>query len=265
MMPEKTFYLLSGVAVTLLLAISMYVLMDLPLTIIIADAFIYTSILLSLSYLLLIVLKFGNFRLVPVLVGIVIYVLLGIFFLSILLGGNYLIEKVLHLSGKDNSFLRFIPLKVSFAVFVFTILYQKFNSKKISELKEEDDFQEMQIDNEETLSVPTEFPERITIKSGDKIHIIPLSDIICLLADGDYVQVVTEKGKFLKEQTMKYYTQHLPVDAFIRVHRSCIVQVSAISRIELYKKQNYHLILKNGEKVKVSQAGYKQLQEKLGM
>jgi hypothetical protein len=118
-------------------------------------------------------------------------------------------------------------------------------------------------DNGRNESENTSVIERIAVKSGTKIHVVPIAEVLCLVADGDYVQVVTEKGKFLKEQTMKYFETQLPQNQFIRVHRSCIVNVEAISRIELYEKQSQQVMLKNGDKIKLSQAGYKLLREKL--
>jgi two-component system LytT family response regulator len=62
---------------------------------------------------------------------------------------------------------------------------------------------------------------------------------------------------------MKYYEEHLPPDLFIRVHRSFIVNVEQITRLEPYSKDNYVAVLRSGEKIPVSRAGYKMLREKL--
>ena len=103
---------------------------------------------------------------------------------------------------------------------------------------------------------------RATIKQGNFEGLFS-ADIICLQADGDYVQIITATGKYLKEQTMKYFDENLPASLFVRVHRSCIVNIQTIARIELYDKQNQQLTLKNGHQIKVSQAGYKTLRAKL--
>ena len=73
------------------------------------------------------------------------------------------------------------------------------------------------------------------------------------------------KGKFLKEQTMKSLEYTLPADKFVRVHRSNIINVDFIARIELYDKQTQLLKLKNGAQVKASLAGYKLLKKTLGL
>jgi two-component system LytT family response regulator len=71
------------------------------------------------------------------------------------------------------------------------------------------------------------------------------------------------EGKALKAKTMKYYEEHLPPSLFMRVHRSYIVNVEQITRLEPYSKDNYVAVLKSGEKIPVSRAGYKMLMEKL--
>lgn len=64
---------------------------------------------------------------------------------------------------------------------------------------------------------------------------------------------------------MKYFEANLPPDRFIRVHRSAIVQIASIVQLELYGKESYLLQLRNGMKIKVSNAGYKLLRSRLGL
>jgi hypothetical protein len=111
---------------------------------------------------------------------------------------------------------------------------------------------------------PPQPVERITVRTGQKIKIIPLSEIIYCQADGDYVSIRTGEGRWLKEQTMKYTEEILPPDRFLRIHRSCIVNLSHISRIERYGEQQ-EIILHNGEKIKVSAARYRLLKQRLGI
>ena len=70
-------------------------------------------------------------------------------------------------------------------------------------------------------------------------------------------------GKYLKEKTMKYFEQHLDSNTFIRVHRSFIININEISRIELFEKESYIIKLKNGAQVKASSSGYKALKDAL--
>ncbi|MDR0756931.1 MAG: LytTR family transcriptional regulator DNA-binding domain-containing protein [Tannerella sp.] len=107
-----------------------------------------------------------------------------------------------------------------------------------------------------------EYVKRFTVRSGQKIKIIPVEDILCLQAEGDYVAIYTTEGRWLKEQTMKYSEEQLPPDLFLRVHRSCIVNISRISRIERYGEKQ-QIILCNGDKIKISATGYRMLRQRL--
>ncbi|MDR2773399.1 MAG: LytTR family transcriptional regulator DNA-binding domain-containing protein [Tannerella sp.] len=107
-----------------------------------------------------------------------------------------------------------------------------------------------------------EYAKRFTVRNGQKIKIIPVEDILYLKADGDYVAIYTAEGYWLKEQTMKYSEEQLPPDRFLRVHRSCIVNIGRISRIERYGEQQ-QIILCNGAKIKISASGYRTLRQRL--
>lgn len=109
----------------------------------------------------------------------------------------------------------------------------------------------------------TEILQRIAVKSGTKIEIIAVSDIIYLESEGDYVMIHTKSGKYLKEKTMKYFEQHLDPETFIRIHRSFIININEISRIELFEKESYIVKLKNGAQIKASNSGYKALKDML--
>jgi len=100
---------------------------------------------------------------------------------------------------------------------------------------------------------------RIAVKSRCQIHVIPVDDIDYIEADGDYVKLHTAKTAYLKEKTMKYFEENLPLQQFIRIHRSYIVNVNKVIKIELYEKDNYRVHLKNGELLKASSSGYKAL------
>lgn len=107
--------------------------------------------------------------------------------------------------------------------------------------------------------------ERITVKTGQKIQVIPIENILYIQAEGDYVMIYTNDGKHLKEQTMKYFETNLPKDSFVRIHRSCIVNIQTISSVQLFEKQNYMLTLRNGAVLKASNAGYKLLKLQLNL
>lgn len=105
--------------------------------------------------------------------------------------------------------------------------------------------------------------ERIIIRQGSKIHVVPIMEIRYIEAQDDYVKIYSEKGDFLKDKTMKYYETVLSCKGFIRIHRSHIVNINYMDKVELYEKDTHLLVLKSGEKLKVSREGYKRLRERL--
>lgn len=109
----------------------------------------------------------------------------------------------------------------------------------------------------------TEKLERVAVKTGTKIRVIPVDKIMYFEAQDDYVMVYTEEGKHLKQGTMKYYEDHLDTSKFIRVHRSYIVRIDLVVQLEPYAKDNYLLRLKNGTTIKVSRSGLKSLRNNL--
>jgi len=104
---------------------------------------------------------------------------------------------------------------------------------------------------------------RIVVRKGNAIYLIPVDQLKYVEAQDDYVMVYHSAGKALKQQTMKYYEENLPEKEFVRIHRSYIVSVQEINRIEPYGKDNHVAILKSGEKLPVSRSGYKHLKEEL--
>jgi two-component system, LytTR family, response regulator len=92
--------------------------------------------------------------------------------------------------------------------------------------------------------------ERIVVKSGSSIIVIPVNDIFYMEAADDFVKIHTRKGHWLKNKTMSHFEQQLDATQFIRVHRSYIVNISEIIRLDPYEKDSHILLLKSGEKLK---------------
>jgi two-component system LytT family response regulator len=115
----------------------------------------------------------------------------------------------------------------------------------------------------DTVDEKTDSIDRVVVKTGTKIKVIPTEKIIYIEAQDDYVMIYAEEGKHLKEKTMKYFESHLDNTQFIRIHRSYIVNVNHIAQLEHFSKDSYVVILKNGTKLKVSDSGYKNLKSRL--
>jgi len=117
----------------------------------------------------------------------------------------------------------------------------------------------------ETMSLMPQQYDRVIVKTGSKITIIPVPDMEYLEAYDDYVRLHTSYGEFLKNKTMQYFDQSLDPTQFVRVHRSYMVQISMITRLAPYEKDSYKAVLKSGAKIPVSKTGYAKLKEILGL
>ena len=190
---------------------------------------------------------------------------LGFLFVGLGVGGNYLLTYCF--TPVFDLFLPFIGVKLAFWALLFGCTLEInqwfFISNNIEDSLAEEELEEYISDDNELDEPEEELIERITIKSGTKIKIIPIEQIVDIEASGDYVEIHTLGGKYLKEQTMKSLEAVLPRELFVRVHRSSIVNIEFIVQVEQYGKQSQILKLTNGKQVRVSASGYKRLKEVL--
>ncbi|GAB3823715.1 LytR/AlgR family response regulator transcription factor [Pontibacter rugosus] len=116
--------------------------------------------------------------------------------------------------------------------------------------------------------VPAKQPEeqlRIVVKAANDIRIIPVKDVLYLEAYDDYIKVHTPDGLFLKKKTMNYYERVLDPKQFVRVHRSYLIPLAQLTRIEPLEKDAHVALLKNGIRVPLSRSGYTKLRAVLGI
>jgi two-component system LytT family response regulator len=104
---------------------------------------------------------------------------------------------------------------------------------------------------------------RFVVRKGNAINLIPVEQIRYVEAQDDYVMIYHSAGKALKQQTMKFCEDNLPKSDFVRIHRSYIVRIEEINRIEPYGKDNHIAILHSGDKLPISRSGYKHIKEEL--
>jgi two-component system, LytTR family, response regulator len=106
---------------------------------------------------------------------------------------------------------------------------------------------------------------RIVVRAGNNIRIIPVGEVQYLEACDDYVKIHTKDGVFLKKQTMSYYEKALSPEQFVRVHRSFILALSQLTRIEPFEKDSHVALLRSGERIALSKGGYTRLRSVLGI
>lgn len=106
---------------------------------------------------------------------------------------------------------------------------------------------------------------RIVIKDGTEIKIIPVENVDYLEAYDDYVKIYQGSKYTLKKQTMNYFEKSLPSNQFVRIHRSYIVNIAQLTKIESYEKNSYVAILRSGARIPISRNSYAGLKQLLGL
>jgi two-component system LytT family response regulator len=114
-------------------------------------------------------------------------------------------------------------------------------------------------------ATPPEEQQRIVVKKGSNIVILPIHMVHYIEAFDDYVKVHTKEGFYLKKKTMSHYERSLDQKQFVRVHRSYLLNLQELTRIEPLEKDSHIALLKSGVRIPLSQSGYGKLKEVLGI
>ena len=101
--------------------------------------------------------------------------------------------------------------------------------------------------------------ERVLIRDGSQVHVIPVDRIDYVEAQDDYVCFKADGRDYLKDQTMAAVEAALDPSRFVRIHRSYLLNIERIARVELYAKDSRVAILRDGRRLPVSRAGYGRL------
>lgn len=231
-----------------------------------ADGVISVGLLCGLAYLAWYVVGFVSLLQIDLMVGALA--------LAFWLAGGFVAQYAIGQS--DKPFAETLPFRLLFGALAWALVMLWYRLQALQTVNGE--IREEAAANEEALREEIKqgrgeegkpqpdaggYMDRITVKDGTRIHLIETDELHYIQACGDYVALFTPSGQYVKEQTMKYFEAHLPAAAFVRIHRSTIVNVTQISRVELFGKENYQLLLKNGVRLRVSNSGYKLLKERL--
>ena len=105
--------------------------------------------------------------------------------------------------------------------------------------------------------------ERVLIRDGANVHVLPVDTIDYVEAQDDYVAFKSAGKQYLKDQTLASVEATLDPARFVRIHRSFILNLDRIAKVELYAKDSRVAILRDGTRLPVSRAGYARLAELL--
>ena len=143
----------------------------------------------------------------------------------------------------------------------FDLAIEKWKAKNTSATSPEKNIQSLL----ENSSKQPDEKNRIVVKNGSDIRIVPVNDVMYIEAYDDYVKIFTKDTYYLKKKTMNYYEEVLDPAVFFRTHRSFIINLQQLTKIEPLEKNTYIALLKNGKKIPLSRTGYSKLKETLGV
>ena len=115
----------------------------------------------------------------------------------------------------------------------------------------------------EALENYPESSDRIVLKVNNSIKILSVQEVMYIEAYDDYVKIYAGESCFVKKKTMAFYEKQLEKKGFVRIHRSYLMNVAFLTRIEQTDKDSYMSVLKNGKRLTLSRNGYNILKEKL--
>jgi two-component system LytT family response regulator len=111
---------------------------------------------------------------------------------------------------------------------------------------------------------PLQYLQRIVVKDGTRVNIIPVDRLDYAEAQDDYVELHSQGKNYLKQQTISSLESTLDPERFVRIHRSIIVNLERVAKIEPYAKDSRVAVLSDGTQLQMSRAGYDRLKALLG-
>lgn len=109
------------------------------------------------------------------------------------------------------------------------------------------------------------FVDRLAIKDGAEIVIIDGADIDYIRSEDDYASVHVKERSWLKHETMSSLERALDPRRFVRIHRTCIVNVARVARVEQETKERHSVVLKDRTELPASREGMRRLRAVLGI
>ncbi len=106
---------------------------------------------------------------------------------------------------------------------------------------------------------PAQYLERLAVKDGTRVFIIPVAKLDYAEAQDDYVELNAEGKKYLKQQTISSLESALNPARFVRIHRSFIANLERITKVEPFAKDSHVAVMSNGKQLPVSRSGYTRL------
>jgi two-component system, LytTR family, response regulator len=182
--------------------------------------------------------------------------------------------EVLDLVGRETNVI-FITAYDQYAIRAFDVhavdyLLKPFSAERLAEAL---DRARKKIDRGESTAPPAlaadarppgTKPDRILIRDGGDVHVLPMVKVDYVEAQDDYVCYRVEGKRYLKQQTLADVETALDSARFVRIHRSYILNIDRLAKLELYAKDSHAAILRDGTRLPVSRSGYSRLNAMIG-
>ncbi len=120
------------------------------------------------------------------------------------------------------------------------------------------------LDHDEPAPVRERYLDRLVVKSGGKVTLLPVGEIEWIDAEGDYVRIHVGKTWHLLRETMKNLEGQLDSARFVRIHRSTIVNLEKVKELQPFFRGEYVVVLHNGTTLKLSRGYRDNLEARLG-
>ncbi|MFZ4578935.1 MAG: LytR/AlgR family response regulator transcription factor [Myxococcota bacterium] len=109
------------------------------------------------------------------------------------------------------------------------------------------------------------YVDRLAVKNGAEVVIVDVHELDCVTSEDDYVSLHVGKRTWLKHQSMASLEQSLDPRRFVRIHRTCLVHVERVAKVEAATRDTFEVWLRNGEVVPGTRAGVAKLRAVLGI
>ena len=106
---------------------------------------------------------------------------------------------------------------------------------------------------------PGQWLDRLVIREGTRVHVLGIHTVDFIEAQDDYLVIAAAGKRYRKQQTLAQLEAQLDPKRFVRVHRSFVLNVERIARIEPYAKDSWQIFLSEGSHLPMSRSGYQRL------
>jgi two-component system, LytTR family, response regulator len=106
---------------------------------------------------------------------------------------------------------------------------------------------------------PGQWLERVVIREGPHVHVLATHSVDFIEAEDDYLVIAAGGKRHRKQQTLAQLETQLDPARFVRIHRSFLLNVERIARIEPYAKDSWQVFLSDGSHLPMSRSGYQRL------